>query len=85
MQFRGIIKAIKPIYKNLSNPEALKKYLHEKTRNVNEALNAMIWERCPKTYFAFTCIVVTAVKEAVACFNFVTVSYTHLDVYKRQT
>lgn len=61
-----IFEAIKPIY--LSNPEVLKKCLHGK-QFVNQVLNVMIWDRCPKTYFAPRSIDETDVKDAVGCFN----------------
>lgn len=48
----AVTDVIKPVYKDLANPELLEKCLHGKTQNVNESLNAMIWERCPKTGFA---------------------------------
>jgi hypothetical protein len=38
-------------------------------QNVNESLNGMIWQRCPKTGFASKFTVETAVNDAVACLN----------------
>ena len=40
---------IKPIFVHLSNDSLLEKCLHHKTQNVNESLNGLIWNRCPKS------------------------------------
>jgi hypothetical protein len=40
-----------PIMKSLQDDELLKKCLHGKTQNANEALNGIIWSRVPKTTF----------------------------------
>ena len=46
-----LLQHVKPIFKAFGEPELLKKCLHDKTRNQNEAFNALIWERLPKTKY----------------------------------
>ena len=36
------------IFKDLSDPEFLEKCLHSQIQNVNESLNGIIWQKCPK-------------------------------------
>lgn len=42
---------------------------HCRTQNANEALNQMIWARCPKTTFGSFKTDQTVVDDAVPCFN----------------
>ena len=42
---------IKPIFVDLSDDNLLSKCLHGSTQNVNEALNQIIWNKCPKQVF----------------------------------
>ena len=42
---------IKPIFVDLSNNSLLEKCLHHKTQNVNESLNCLIRNRCPKSVY----------------------------------
>ena len=44
----AVYDIIKPIFLDLSNDTLLKKCLHGKTQNANEALNNLIWTKCPK-------------------------------------
>ena len=48
----SIPKAVKetllPICKDLSDPQLLEKCLDGQTQNVNESLNRIIWQKCPK-------------------------------------
>ena len=43
-----IFEIVKPIFKDLSADPLLSKCLHGKTQNANEAINSIIWKRCPK-------------------------------------
>ena len=43
-----ISKIIRPIFQDLTKDELLKKCLHCATQNSNEALNSIIWKKCPK-------------------------------------
>ena len=46
-----IREEIKPIFEQLSKDELLDKRTHGLTRNANEAINNIIWKRCPKSIF----------------------------------
>lgn len=65
----AVMDAIKPVFKDLSNPDLLKRCLGGKTQNANESLNALIWTFCPKTTNSARKIVEIAVNSAVANFN----------------
>ena len=43
----SVYDIIKPTFLDLSNDTLLKKCLHGKTQNENEALNNLIWTKCP--------------------------------------
>ena len=44
----GVMEEIKPVYRGLAHPDLLRKCLHGKTQNVNEAFKSTIWIRAPK-------------------------------------
>lgn len=46
---KPIMDLIKPIFKDLSDPNLLKRCLGGRTQNPNECLNSLIWKYCPKT------------------------------------
>ena len=69
-----------PVFKDLSNEELLKKCLHGLTQNNNEALNAIIWKRCPKHIFVNRNIIEMSVNSAITNFNEGT--YGIIDVLK---
>ena len=48
----AIFDVIKPIFLDLRKDTLLVKCLHGKTRNENEALNNLIWTKCPKNVYA---------------------------------
>ncbi|KAJ8873249.1 hypothetical protein PR048_026883 [Dryococelus australis] len=48
---RVMVEEMKPIFRDLSEPELLKKCLHGRTQNSNENVNSVIWNRLPKTTF----------------------------------
>ena len=47
----AVYDIVKPIFLDLSNYRLLKKCLHSKTQNANEALNNLIWTKCPKNVY----------------------------------
>ncbi|MBP1527417.1 MAG: hypothetical protein H9Q66_05815, partial [Spiroplasma ixodetis] len=65
----AIIHEIKPIFKDLADPELLKKCLHNSTQNANESVNSVIWTRLPKTAFVQLNTLKFGVYEAIASFN----------------
>ena len=48
---KSIVEVIEPVFNDLSNPTLLQKCTHGLTQNVNECLNGLIWDRCPKTTY----------------------------------
>ena len=58
-----------PLYKRMTSSELLKRILHGKTQNANEAFNSVLWSLLPKTRFFGKQRVDAAVAEAVAQFN----------------
>ena len=66
---QAIMEEIKPIFRDLSNPELLKKCLHGRTRNPNESLNHVIWSRVPKAVFVTLPTLQLGVYDGVATFN----------------
>lgn len=65
----NILLAVKPIFRDLSQQDLLKKCLHGKTQNPNESLNSVIWTRLPKTVFVRKETLTLGVHDAVMCFN----------------
>ena len=43
---------IKPVFRDLSDDRLLSKCFHGKTQNNNEAINSVIWKRCPKMFLS---------------------------------
>lgn len=64
-----VLLAIKPIFKDLSNPDLLRKCLHGQTQNPNESFNSVIWKRVPKTEFVGINTLELGVADAVLTFN----------------
>lgn len=58
-----------PIYKELIAESLLQKCLHGKTQNANEALNGLIWQRCPKTVYCGRKNLEVGVASAVCAMN----------------
>ena len=65
----AIKQQLMPIFKSLSSDDLLSKCLHGQTQNANEALNKIIWQRCPKTIFVAKTIIDIATSSAVLYFN----------------
>ena len=64
-----VIKHIKPVYNELSRDNLLKKCLHGKTQNQNEAFNGLIWERLPKSTYVSLTLMKLGTYDAIAHFN----------------
>ena len=69
----SIPKAIKetllPIFKDLSDPQLLVKCLHAQTQNVNELLNRIIWQKCPKILLVLRQVLEIGASSAVLQYN----------------
>lgn len=65
----AVMQAIKPVFKDLTKEELLKKCLHGRTQNPNESFNAVIWNRLPKTVYVGYDTMCMGVFDAVICFN----------------
>ena len=67
----GIFDVIKPIFLDLRKDTLLVKCLHGKTQNANEALNNLIWTKCPKNVYAEKEVlemgVSSAIKKSITC------------------
>ncbi|GFT52517.1 uncharacterized protein TNCV_14811 [Trichonephila clavipes] len=46
-----VVEVMRPVFRDLANPELLKKCLHGGTQNPNESVNNVIWSRVPKKIF----------------------------------
>ena len=57
------------MFQDLSKPELLYKCTHGLTQNVNECLNGLIWDRCPKSTYVEQECVALATFLAVLMFN----------------
>lgn len=64
-----VMEKIKPIFKNLSESELLKKCLHGKSQNPNESVNQIIWSCLPKTVFVGINTLHLGVYDAANTFN----------------
>ena len=64
-----LLQHVKPIFKDLSEPELLKRCLHGNAQNQNEAFNALIWERLPKTKYVSLKQLRFGTYDAIAHFN----------------
>ena len=63
----AIMRVIKPIFRDLSNPNLLKKCTHGKAQNGNESVNSVI--RIPKNVFVTLKTLELGVYDAITCFN----------------
>lgn len=61
--------AIKPIFKDLSHPDLLKRCLEGKTQNPNESFNSTLWKYCPKTIGSGRKVAEIAASLATVIFN----------------
>ena len=65
----AVFNILKPTFTDLSSDDLLKKCLHGKTQNANEALNQIIWRRSPKSIFVGRVVLESAVNSSVIEFN----------------
>ncbi|GFY04897.1 uncharacterized protein TNCV_2175531 [Trichonephila clavipes] len=65
---------MRPVFKDLANPELLKKCLHGGTQNPNESVNNVIWSRVPKKTFVQLEVLSLGTYDAVSSFNMGNVS-----------
>ena len=65
----AVYDIIKPIFLDLSNDTLLKKCLHGETQNANEALNNLIWTKCPKNVYVEREVLEMGVSSAMINFN----------------
>ena len=66
------IEVLKPVYKlfiNLSKRELLNRRLQGLTQNQNEAINGLLWSKCPKTKFCGKVKVLLAVSKTIIHLN----------------
>ncbi|GFX70586.1 uncharacterized protein TNCV_875601 [Trichonephila clavipes] len=69
-----VVEAMRPVFRNLANPELLKKCLHGGTQNPNESVNNVIWSRVPKKTFVQLEVLSLGTYDAVSTFNMGNVS-----------
>ena len=65
----AIVEVVKPIYETLSSESLLSRCLDSYTQNPNEAVNNLIWKRCPKKTYQGKKIVEICTASAVTAFN----------------
>lgn len=64
-----VVEAMRPIFRDLSNPDLLKKCLHGNTQNPNESVNNVIWSRVPKKTFIQIEALSLGTYDAISSFN----------------
>ncbi|GFU86490.1 uncharacterized protein TNCV_423061 [Trichonephila clavipes] len=69
-----VVEAMRPVFRDLANPELLKKCLHGGTQNLNESVNNVIWSRVPKKTFVQLEVLSLGTYDAVSSFNMGNVS-----------
>ncbi|GFV36372.1 uncharacterized protein TNCV_2234191 [Trichonephila clavipes] len=69
-----VVEAMRPVFRDLANPELLKKCLHEGTQNPNESVNNVKWSRVPKKTFVQLEVLSLGTYDAVSSFNMGNVS-----------
>ncbi|GFY20962.1 uncharacterized protein TNCV_3990061 [Trichonephila clavipes] len=77
----AVVEAIRPIFRDLSDPELLKKCLHGNTQNPNESINNVIWSRVPKKTFVHLETLSFGTYDAIVSFN--KGNATKLDILKK--
>ncbi|GFX08202.1 integrase catalytic domain-containing protein [Trichonephila clavipes] len=65
----AVVEAMRPIFRDLSHPDLLKKCLHGKTQNPNESFHHVVWSRVPKATFVQIETLSLCVYDAVCSFN----------------
>lgn len=64
----AVADVMKSVYRDLAHPD-VKKCLHGKTQNANEAFNHILWSRIPKTVFVGANTLQIGLCDAVLSFN----------------
>ncbi|GFX70517.1 uncharacterized protein TNCV_874911 [Trichonephila clavipes] len=65
----AVVEAMRPIFRDLSHPDLLKKCLHGKTQNPNESFHNVVWSRVPKATFVQIETLSLGVYDVVCSFN----------------
>ncbi|GBO26522.1 hypothetical protein AVEN_75277-1 [Araneus ventricosus] len=65
----AVVEAMRPVFRDLSHPDLLKKCVHGNTQNPNESVNNVIWLRVPKSTFVQIEALSLGVYDAVCTFN----------------
>lgn len=78
---REVMEIIKPVFRDLSDQELLKKCMHGRTQNPNECFNSIIWERLPKNVFVQLETLKLGVMDAINTFNDGSISRTKVLEY----
>ena len=65
----AIRKKIEHVFSDLGSDELLNKCLHGRTQNANEAINQIIWQKCPKRVFVERFPLECGVASAVIYYN----------------
>ena len=63
------LKEVKTVYRDLTKDADLAQCLHGITQNANESLNAMFWERAPKSNYCGIDKLQLSVYDSVDVFN----------------
>ena len=63
------IEVLKLLFINLTKSELLKPCLQGLTKNQNEAINGLLWSKCPKTKFCSKVKVLLVVSKTISHFN----------------
>ena len=64
-----IYNLIKPVFKDLSNDDLLRKCLHGQTQNSSEVFHSIVWTRCPKNIFIVSRTFKAFINSAVIHYN----------------
>ncbi|GFS87846.1 uncharacterized protein TNCV_4183491, partial [Trichonephila clavipes] len=65
----AVVETMRPIFRDLSHPDLLKKCLHRKTQNPNKSFHNVIWSRVPKATFVQIETLSLGIYDAVCSFN----------------
>ncbi|GBM23609.1 hypothetical protein AVEN_117365-1 [Araneus ventricosus] len=65
----AVVEAMRPVFRDLSHPDLLKKCVHGNTQNPNESVNNVIWSRVPKSTFVQIEALSLGVYDAACTFN----------------
>jgi hypothetical protein len=63
---QAVMDFIRPVFTDLAKEDLLRRCLHGKTQNNNEALNKLIWERCSKEVYVERETIEEAVLSAIS-------------------